>query len=218
MGCVWRPVVPLAADARGGLVHPSALFVGSSQPPQTPGVSHPKADDMSNANAPLNAVLAALCISLLVQPVGAAPPESPPPAQGTVSLTGWLHVEDLSFRKTTVEVEYGGLVYDVPVTKTGRFDLNLPDDLEAVVRFAHPGHLTKEVLVDTHHAKQGEPGKRDRRIRFAVILQDEREMTGFDYAGPVGNIGFDAEGGCTVVERTLILKQGPRTRLRVFEG
>lgn len=174
---------------------------------------------MAARYTPIHLALHAACLMLAVpHTLRAAPPESPPPAAGAVTLTGWLHVEDLSFRKTSVEVEYGGLIYDVPVSKTGRFDINLPDDLEAVVRFAHPGHLTKEVLVDTRHASQGEPGKHQRKVRFAVILEDEREMTGFDYDGPVGNIGFDKEGGCTVVEKTLILKQGPRTRLRVFEG
>ncbi|HEY0978226.1 MAG TPA: hypothetical protein VGE21_12215 [Flavobacteriales bacterium] len=144
------------------------------------------------------------------------------PARGTtdvhaVQLTGWLHVEADGFQETTVEVEVNGVQFPVPVTRSGRFDLSLPLDVEVVVRFAHPGHLTKELTVDTHNSRTGTPGKHKRKLQFAVILQDAEVMSGFDYDGPVGNISFDAQGGCTVIDHTLKLRPG-RNMLKVFEG
>lgn len=124
-----------------------------------------------------------------------------PPAQRTddVRLTGWLHVEDHTWRDATVTVEHDGVLQVARVSETGRFDLNLPAGAEVVLRFEKPGHLPKEVAVSTAHARMGMPGRHRRHVRFAVILELERHMAGFTYHSPVGTIGFDPEGGCLAV-------------------
>lgn len=160
-------------------------------------------------------IAAQVCAAWLVFPALAGPP--PGGSQTAVHLTGWLHVEAEGFCNTQVEIEVNGVQFPVPVTRTGRFDISLPLDMEVLVRFAHPGHLTKELLVDTHHSRTGAPGKKERHLRFAVILKDEQSMSGFDYDGPVGNIRFDEQGGCTVIDHTLQLRPG-RQMLRMFEG
>ena len=131
-------------------------------------------------------------------------------------LTGWVHVEDLSFDATSVELEVNGEVQLVPLTPTGRFDITLPAGTEAVMRFEHPGHLTKEVVVDTHNARAGAFDEETRHVRFAVILELTRLMAGFTYAGPVGNIAFDKDGGCVAVDHTPKLMVGRRNQPMVF--
>jgi len=122
-------------------------------------------------------------------------------APGAVDLTGWLHVEAYDFEGTTVLVTINGERRIVPVSRSGRIDIVLPAETEAVLRFEHPGHLSKEVLVDTRHARIGIPAGA-RHVSFAVILEESRLMGGQVYAGPVANFGFDKEGGCVDVKHT----------------
>ena len=129
----------------------------------------------------------------------AAGPPAGPPALEAVVLTGWLHVEDYTMEDVVVSVEVDGEVQKSRVTPGGRFDLMLPANTEATLRFEKPGHLPKEVTVDTRNAQVGEPGKHARHVKFAVILQLERFMAGLTYPGPVGSIGFDAGGGCVAI-------------------
>ena len=162
---------------------------------------------------------AALAVSLFtVRPCKAEGPPSPPAAVGEVTLTGWLHVDDYDFDDATVQVEVNGDIRMAQVSKTGRFDISLPSGTEAVLRFEHPGHLTKEVMVDTRHAHDGHLGREVRHVRFAVILEQERYMAGFDYAGAVGNIGFEKDGGCLTVQhtRTLVVGRSKTRKPMVF--
>ncbi|MBK9175741.1 MAG: hypothetical protein IPM46_05265 [Flavobacteriales bacterium] len=126
-----------------------------------------------------------------------------PPANNAdgdvVTLTGWLHVEDHTWQDALVHIEVDGTTQVARVSETGRFDLRLPANTEVVLRFEKPGHLPKEVVVDTHHARDGDPGKHRRHVKFAVILELERHMAGFTYHSPVGTIGFEQGGGCVAV-------------------
>ena len=140
-------------------------------------------------------------------------PPGAPPALNDVTLTGWVHVGDYDFDDATVQVEVNGEVQTAHLSKTGRFDISLPSGTEAVLRFEHPGHLTKELLVDTRHARDGYLGRDTRHVKFAVILEQERYMGGQVYAGPVGNLGFDKNGGCLTVQHTNKLVVG-RSRSR----
>lgn len=125
---------------------------------------------------------------------------SRPDATSDVILTGWLHVEDYFMDDMVVRIEVDGTTRTAPVSANGRFEIALPADREVVLRFEKPGHLAKEVVVNTSHARSGEPGKRKRHVRFAVIMELERHMAGFGYHSPVGTIGFDPDGGCLAVE------------------
>ncbi|QQR86273.1 MAG: hypothetical protein IPJ76_17045 [Flavobacteriales bacterium] len=133
-----------------------------------------------------------------------------------VHITGWVHVEDIGFEKTRVLLHIKGEEHWVPITPMGRFDIDLPVGAEAVLRFEHPGHLAKEVLVDTHGANAGEFEDGTRRLRMAVILELERLMAGQKYAGPVGNIAFDKDGGCVAVDRTRRMVVGRTNEPMVF--
>ncbi|MBL7963483.1 MAG: hypothetical protein JNM31_06525 [Flavobacteriales bacterium] len=139
--------------------------------------------------------------------------EGPPAADNTtktVVLTAWLQVADHSYDLATVSIEVNGDVCYPGISRSGRVQLKLPANTQATLRFEHPGHLPKVVVVDTHHAQDGSFGERTRYIQFAVVLEEERHMAGFTYAGPLGNIGFEQGGGCLAVAHTYKLTQARR--------
>lgn len=148
--------------------------------------------------------------------VSAIAPPGAPALAADVELTGWLHVDDHTFDLTTVEVEVDGAVLFAPVSRTGRFQVILPANTEARLRFEHPAHLPKEVLVDTHHARTGEAGRSKRRISFAVVLDPERHMGGQVYAGPVASFAFDATDGELLVTHSKLVVPARRGKPMVF--
>lgn len=143
------------------------------------------------------ALAAYLLLGLPAMLIAGAPPH--PGAADDVILTGWLHVEDHYMDDMIVRVEVDGTSRTAPVSSNGRFDIALPANTEVVLRFEKPGHLPKEVVVNTSNARAGTPGKHKRHVRFAVIMELERHMAGFTYHSPVGAINFDPDGGCLAV-------------------
>jgi len=136
--------------------------------------------------------------------------------QDAVVLTGWLHVEDVDFDEATVLMEVNGEVRSAPVSGSGRFEIFLPVGTEVKLRFEHPGHLTKEVIIDTRNAHEGNGGKRKRRVRFAVVLDAERYMVGDAGTPNVGSIGFEKESGQLDLRNTRKLSVGRRNKPMVF--
>ncbi len=147
-------------------------------------------------------LVAVLGIATLMSVLGtnklhAAPrPES---SMDAVTLTAWLLVDDGQIGDVQVEVEVNGTVVQGRPEDNGRVELMLPSDVVAKVRFIKPGHLTKEVLVDTHHVNDGDFHGKQRQLKFAVTLQALKELGGQTYPGPVGTISFDDGGGCLAV-------------------
>lgn len=131
---------------------------------------------------------------------------SPPPArmsEASVVLIGWLHTDDREMDDVVLEVEVGGEVRTATVSHSGRFDIDLPAETSAILRFEKPGHVTKEVTVNTSNVQDGDfGGQRRRHVKLAVIMEQERFMAGLTYAGPVGNLGFEPGGGCVAVAHT----------------
>lgn len=147
-------------------------------------------------------------LTLSLMPAGIAvsgAPPAGPSAEEAVVLTGWLHVEDHTMADVTLEVLVNGIVRMARVSENGRFTVSLPADAEATLRFEKPGHLSKEVLVDTRNSQDGSFNQRTRRLKLAVVMQLERYMAGWAYTGPVGSIGFET-GGCVAVthDRSLV--------------
>lgn len=162
-----------------------------------------------------SSAICALLVSIFASTgLHAAPPAS---VMDAVELTGWLHVDDLRMGDVTVEVVVDGTVNSGGVGDNGRIDVILPAGVRAVLRFSKPGHLTKEVVVDTHHVNDGGFDGKRRHVSFAVILQARADMDGMTYAGPVGSLGFDDGGGCLTVEhdRRLVPEQH-RQEIMVF--
>lgn len=144
---------------------------------------------------------AAFAAILLLNPSNAlADPPSGPLKLDVVNLTAWLHVEDLTMADVVVELEIDGEVQRGSVGENGRFELSLPADVRALLRFTKPGHLPKEVVVDTYHVNEGGFDGKTRNVSFAVILEAERHMAGLTYPGPVGGLRFEQGGGCLAVD------------------
>lgn len=114
------------------------------------------------------------------------------------------------------EEELRGTVLIVVVNETdcvpfdlhadGRFELFLPIDAKASIRFEKDGYLSKDVLVDTRHALRTKTAeKKNKLVRFDVQLQPEPRMERM-YAGPVGTITFNKGTGLMKVQydRTLV--------------
>jgi len=141
----------------------------------------------------------ALAAFLLAGAASSATPPANRAEKDEVVLTGWMHVEDHTWRDATVSVEVDGMVQVAHVNESGRFDIRVPANSEVVLRFEKPEHLAKEVVVNTAHAANGPAGRHKRHVKFAVILELERHMAGFGYHSPVGTIGFDKDGGCLAV-------------------
>lgn len=153
-------------------------------------------------------------LTALVLPLATFAGAPPAAQQGRmVTLTGWLHTQDYSNRDAVLLMELNGDALQVPVSEAGRFMLAIPMNSKAVLHFEKPGHLAKEVVVDTRHARVRVNGRKLRRVRFAVILELERHMAGLAYNGPVGTIGFDPDGGCPSVShhREMVTREQRRT-------
>jgi hypothetical protein len=163
----------------------------------------------------LKAAMIAVCLMPAGIALAGAPP-SGPSAEEAVVLTGWLHVEDHTMADVTLEVVVNGTMHTAHVSENGRFTVSLPADAEATLRFEKPGHLSKEVLVDTRHSQDGPFNQRTRRLKFAVVMQLERYMAGWAYTGPVGSIGFETGGGCLAVAHDRGLVPATRNAPMVF--
>lgn len=157
--------------------------------------------------------MALLFSAMLMMPaLGSSPPVLPPTSAAAVQLTGWLHVDDLHMEDILVEVEVNGQLHYATLTAAGRFTVSLPADTEALLRFEKPGHLTKEVRIDTRHVRDGGRSDKPRKVHFAVIMEREEQAAGYLFQGPVGSIAFEQGGGCLAVghHRTFRVNDAPR--------
>lgn len=155
-------------------------------------------------------------IALLAIPAHALPPPTSA-ATATVQLTGWLHVDDLEMRDVTLVVAVNGSRRTAHISNSGRFDLELPAESAVLLRFEKPGHVPKEVTVDTRNVQDGGFSKQQRRhVKLAVIMEQERFMGGLAFAGPVGRIGFEPGGGCVAVEHTRRTEPAKRREILEF--
>jgi hypothetical protein len=161
----------------------------------------------------------ALAIATLINAnvLAMAPPPTSSKSDAKVALTGWLHVDDLEMDDVTLEVEVNGVVRTAAVTNAGRFDIDLPAESAVILRFEKPGHVTKEVTVDTRHVQDGAfTEAKKRHVKFAVIMEQVRFMAGLTYAGPVGDIGFEDGGGCIAVAHTRSVEPAKRRAAMEF--
>lgn len=88
----------------------------------------------------------------------------------------------------------------------GRFELSLPIDAKANIRFEKPGYMSKDVAVDTRNAlRTNEAIRKNKLVRFDVQLQPEPRNERM-YAKPVGSITFAKGSGLMKVQhdRTVI--------------
>lgn len=162
---------------------------------------------MRTRNLPLaEAVILAALLSLIAIAATAAP-RGP---QGVV-FTGWLRVEDRNVNDLVLVVEVADQCLYAEVLPNGRFILAVPAGAQAVLAFIKPGHLIKEIAIDTRNsAPDAKAARKQRTVKFDVVLEPEQKRPGRHYDGPVGSLGFHKGTGTTKVRHTLNVVAAPQ--------
>ena len=133
----------------------------------------------------LTALFALIGLSLFAGP-------SPVIVRDEVRITGWLHSKDgrMDNAVLVVELEGESCLY-TELAFNGRFAFTVPLNAKARLIFLKPGHLAKEVDVDTRNALNTPQAERlNRKVEFDVVLENEEQRPGRRYEGPVGSITF----------------------------
>ena len=84
---------------------------------------------------------------------------------------------------------------DLVVRSNGRFWANAPEAGRYTLGFEQEGSIAKEVVVDAHNAGRGVEPKKDRVIRFDVVLHTDGNGGTLHYDGPVGGVAFHHSNG-----------------------
>ena len=135
------------------------------------------------------ALLTALCALIGLSLFGTP---ATPVVRDEVLITGWLHVSDDHVNDAILVVELEGehCLY-TKLEFNGRFAFTVPVNAKARLVFLKPGHLPKEVEVDTRNALNTPKAERmNRKVEFDVVLESEEQRPGRRYEGPVGSITF----------------------------
>jgi len=121
-----------------------------------------------------------------------------------VVFTGWLRVEDRNVDDLVLVVEVADHCLYAEVLPSGRFIVAVPVGSQARLAFIKPGHLTKEIDLDTRNSMPNQKAARaNRNVKFDVVLEAESKRPGRSYDGPVGTLGFHKGTGTTKVRHTL---------------
>lgn len=128
------------------------------------------------------------------------------PTEHEVLLTGRLHTPDRSARDLVLSVEVEGACLYAKVSDNGHFSIVVPPGSKATLSFIKPGHLTKEVFIDTESAFAGTRSvKHERKLEFDVVMVPESRHPGQSYMGPVGSVGFTKGSGTLRVRHAVQL-------------
>lgn len=162
---------------------------------------------MRTRNLPVaEAVLLTALLSLFALAASAAP-GSP----DEVLFTGWVRLDDKNAEDVVLMVEVADQCLYAEVHPSGRFMLWVPAGAQAKVAFLKPGHLTKEIELDTRHSMANKKAERDnRKVKFDVVLEPERKRPGRRYDGPVGALGFNKGTGTVRARHTLNVVAAPK--------
>lgn len=133
----------------------------------------------------LTALFALLALTLLATPGAPSSPE-------VIRITGQLFSTDGQLEDAVLVVELEGAhCLFAELDADGRFHMELPLNSKVRLHFIQPGHLPKEVEVDTRNALNTPKAEREnRKVKFEVVLESEEQRPGRRYDGPVGTIRF----------------------------
>ena len=130
-----------------------------------------------------------------------------------VVFTGWLRVEDRNVNDVVIAVEVADQCLYAEVLPSGRFIIVVPAGSQARLAFFKPGHLTKEVELDTRNSMPTRKAARaNSTVKFDVVLEPEQKRPGRRYDGPVGSLAFNKGTGSTKVRHTLNVVADDRTK------
>ena len=90
------------------------------------------------------------------------------------------------------------------VESPGRFTVVLPVGHQVTLSFSKPGHLPKEVVIDTRYSMMTEKAQRaNRKVKFDVVMEPLEKRPGRKYDGPVGSLSFFRGTGTMKVKHNL---------------
>ena len=159
--------------------------------------------------AVLTALLALMSLTLFAAPR--------PAKGGEVIVTGRLFADGRLSDQALLVVEVDGAhCLPAKLGEGGRFQVPVPAGTEVVLRFEKPGHVAKEVVLDTRQLN-GAMGStyKPRKVTFDVVLDKEGALQGRGYTGPVGTISFAKGGGAMKVRHHK--RHAPRSELATLE-
>ena len=149
----------------------------------------------------IEAVLLTILLGILGFSLFATPA---PAARDQVVLTGWLHVEDRTVDDLVLSVEVADNCLYAEVESTGRFTVVVPVGYQVTLSFSKPGHLPKEVVIDTRYSMMTEKAQRtNRKVKFDVVMEPLEKRPGRKYDGPVGSLSFFRGTGTMKVKHNL---------------
>lgn len=127
------------------------------------------------------------------------------PPRNEVLISGWLLADGTRMDDAVLVVELEGRdCLFAELFDNGQFFFRLPVVAKATLLFIKPGHLPKEVVVDTHNAMITPKAQREnRKMKFDVVLEEENKHPGRRYDGPVGSIHFVRGTGTMKVKHDL---------------
>ncbi|MBK8499050.1 MAG: hypothetical protein IPL52_09580 [Flavobacteriales bacterium] len=161
---------------------------------------------MKTRNIPtLEAVALAAILAIAGLSLIAAPMLATPTAPEEVIFTGWLHVDDNSVDDLVlvVTVDEDRCLY-AEVEGSGRFVISVPVGCRAMLSFFKPGHLTKEVEIDTRNSMNTSKAQRaNKKVKFDVVMEAVEKRPGRKYEGPVGSLSFVRGTGTMKVKHDL---------------
>ncbi|MBK6627032.1 MAG: hypothetical protein IPJ87_13595 [Flavobacteriales bacterium] len=137
----------------------------------------------------IQATLIAACITLSIA-AG---------AQTFVTFTGDVRMPDQDLHPVRMTVSDGHETMDVVLGRNGAYSFHIPVNERVTLTLESPGHITKEVSIDTHGVPEAS-GLFARTVRVAFDLELERQPDEMQlcYTGPVGAIAFTENDGTIV--------------------
>ncbi len=141
--------------------------------------------DISLEAALLLALFGLFGLSLFASPTALA-------SRDEILISGRLISDDRHMDDAVLVVELEGEhCLFAELFDNGQFFFRLPVGAKATLVFMKPGHLPKEVTVDTRNAlNTAKAVKENRNVKFEVVLEPESKRPGRKYEGPVGSIQF----------------------------
>jgi hypothetical protein len=113
--------------------------------------------------------------------------------QGTVLLKGSVTTLHNTNESIHIELIMDGRSERIPVKVNGNFKFHVPEGTSVSMRSSCIGCITKDVVIDTEHIRDGKSNDPHRTVKFDIVLESQNSGGPLYHPGPVGSIAF-AEG------------------------
>lgn len=116
-------------------------------------------------------------------------------AQGHVVFKGSILMAGDTNEEVSMIVTDGVDTMDVMIGRHGQYNFAVPTNETVRVILSSKEHITKEILLDTHNAREAKgPFARPETVEFYVQLERQNKNYPMEYGGLVGKIYFTPLG------------------------